>query len=111
MDGDVGLTIQKIRMERGMTQEQLAEKAGLNRVTIAKYEIGRVSPTAKNLGRLAKALGVTTDYMLHPDEEVPVPLNLSEFTIYARGMKHDITEEQKRRMLDTLRVAFPDFFE
>ena len=48
----------KIKLERvkaGLTQEQLAEKAGLSRNSIQKIEQGKVSPTVDTLEKLANA--------------------------------------------------------
>ena len=68
---NVGERIRALRKERGYNQEQLAELANLNRVTVAKYEAGRVEPGADALGRLADALEVTTDELLGRTTEDP----------------------------------------
>ena len=47
-----------------MTQEQLADKSGICRVTIARIETGAVSPKAATLKRLADALGVLVDDLM-----------------------------------------------
>lgn len=46
---------------RGLTQAALAEKAGVNRVTIAEIETGRKHGSVATLRRLADALGITLD--------------------------------------------------
>lgn len=61
---DAGEQIKEIRKLRGMSQDQLAELASLNRVTIAKYESGRVEPGAQSLSRIADALDVSVDDLL-----------------------------------------------
>ena len=65
----IGDRIQETRKSRGLNQEQLAELASLNRVTIAKYESGRIEPGAQALARIADALEVSIDYLLGRDEE------------------------------------------
>lgn len=59
---DVGKRIKAIRKTRGLTQEQLAEKLGVQRATISNYEIGRRSPHLKELEKIASILGVSLDY-------------------------------------------------
>lgn len=59
-----GDRIRSFRVARGLSQDQLAELASLNRVTVAKYEAGRVEPGAQALGRLADALDVSVDDLL-----------------------------------------------
>ena len=47
-----------------MTQERLAELTGIHRVTIARYESGDVSPTARNLLKLSDVLRVPVDKLI-----------------------------------------------
>jgi transcriptional regulator with XRE-family HTH domain len=51
--------IQRRRLERRLTQEELAAKAGITRGYLARLETGRHEPTLTTLQRLAKALKVT----------------------------------------------------
>lgn len=66
-----GDRIRDVRMSRGLSQDQLAELASLNRVTVAKYEAGRVEPGAQALGRLADALDVSVDELLGRVDPAP----------------------------------------
>ncbi len=50
--------LKKLRAVRGMTQEALAEKAGISRTYIARLELGQQDPTLGTLEKLAKALKV-----------------------------------------------------
>lgn len=61
---NVGDQIREIRTRKGYSQEQLAEMANLNRVTIAKYESGKIEPGAQALARLADAFEITVDELL-----------------------------------------------
>lgn len=52
--------IRKLRVDRGLTQEQLADKCGLtDKSTISHWEVGDTSPRPGLIPKLAKALGVT----------------------------------------------------
>jgi transcriptional regulator with XRE-family HTH domain len=55
----VGHAIQRLRVERRLTQEELAAKAGITRGYLARLETGRHEPTLTTLQRLAKALRVS----------------------------------------------------
>lgn len=46
-----------LRQKHGITQERLAEIAGLSRVTIAKYETCQMSISLESLLSIAKGLG------------------------------------------------------
>ncbi|MBO4884619.1 MAG: helix-turn-helix transcriptional regulator [Clostridia bacterium] len=65
---NVGERIRELRKARGLNQDQLAELSMLNRVTIAKYESGRVEPGAQALSRMADALDVAVDDLLGRSE-------------------------------------------
>ena len=53
----LGDRIRRLRESEGMTQEQLAEAAGIGRVTLVRIENGGRSPRYATLTALAKALG------------------------------------------------------
>ncbi len=54
------MTLEKLRLRAGMTQQELADKVGVNRITIIAWENADNQPRAQYLRPLANALGVTT---------------------------------------------------
>lgn len=66
----MGYKIRNIREEKKMTQEELAEKSGVSRVTISGLENGTTrATTTKTLQKIARALDVTVDQIFF-DEAV-----------------------------------------
>ena len=63
----LGERIRNFRKNRGLSQEEFAELSRLNRVTVAKYESGKVEPGAQALSRMADALEITVDVLLGRD--------------------------------------------
>lgn len=59
-----GRRLRAARNERGLEQQQLAERAGLPPSSISHFEKGARKPSFDNLRNLAKSLDVTTDYLL-----------------------------------------------
>ena len=51
--------LKAFREKRGMSQAQLAERAGVTREYIARLESGKHDPPLSRVDKLAKALGVT----------------------------------------------------
>jgi len=56
--------VQRIRRERGWSQEELAFESGLHRTYISGIERGARNPTVLVLGKLAEALDVNPDRLL-----------------------------------------------
>ena len=66
----IGKNLQKLRKQKNLTQEALAEMAGVTRQTIAKWETEESSPDLEMARRLASALDVSLDDLANapPDE-------------------------------------------
>jgi transcriptional regulator with XRE-family HTH domain len=54
----VGSNVRRLRIERKLTQEQLAHDAGIDLTYVGGIERGRRNPSVKVLGQIAEALGV-----------------------------------------------------
>lgn len=54
----LGRRIQKIRKEKGLTQEKLAEKVGISTTWVGYIETGYRRPNLKMIYKVARALGV-----------------------------------------------------
>lgn len=109
---DIGDRIADIRRERGLNQDELAELSTLSRISIARYESGRVEPGAKALARIASALEVPTDVLLGRTEEMP-EINDSPKTIEARAVSSGmdkLPKEQREMILNMVRAMFPNNF-
>lgn len=57
----VGKRIAILRKMAGLTQEQLAEKAGLQRTHVGRIEAGKYAVTLEVVQAIAEALGMTVD--------------------------------------------------
>ncbi|MGH2625503.1 MAG: helix-turn-helix domain-containing protein [Anaerolineales bacterium] len=60
----LAVRLRTLRRDRGLTQQQLAAKAGLSREYLARLERARQDPTLSTLAKLAKALRVTAADLL-----------------------------------------------
>ena len=63
MDG-LGARLRELRRARALTQEELAEKAGVSPSTIVDIERGKHEPQIRTLRKLAKALETTPDKLV-----------------------------------------------
>ena len=60
----ISTTIKEMRVERGWSQEQLAEKLGVSRQAVTKWETGAGAPDIENLAALARIFGVSMDELV-----------------------------------------------
>jgi transcriptional regulator with XRE-family HTH domain len=65
----VGRNVKRIRQQRRLTQEQLAELSGFSQQYISGLEQGRRNPTIVTLYELATSLGVGHMDLVRPDGE------------------------------------------
>ena len=68
--------IVNLRKARNMSQEELAEKLGVSRQAVSRWEVGSALPDASNILQLSKLFGVSADYLLNDDYkgEAPAPI-------------------------------------
>ena len=57
-------TLQRLRLKKKMTQQQLAEKLGVSPVTVSGWELGRRVPEPHTLSRIAQLFGTSVDNLL-----------------------------------------------
>lgn len=68
----VGEQIIRLRKERGISQEKLAELVGVSRQTVYKWESDIAQPNAENIRALYKAFGIEPNRLIVTDEFVLV---------------------------------------
>ena len=59
----------RLRKSEGYTQEALAEKLGVSRQAVARWEAGETTPDMGSLVGICQVFGVSADYMIHDDYE------------------------------------------
>ncbi len=66
---DIGTRIRSVRLERGLTQDQLANSVGVSRSAVAQWETGRTGQLTGNLSRIARALEVSVEYLMYGEDK------------------------------------------
>lgn len=92
---ELGERIRALRRQAKMTQDDLAERIGANRVTIANYELGKYAPSVDALERLADALGTEPDVITGRAEKpaAPRPVTDEDIKFALFGGADGVTEE------------------
>ena len=60
--------LKRLRLERFLSQGELARRAGLHAVTLTRLEAGRTAPSTRSVRALADVLGVEPRELATPDE-------------------------------------------
>lgn len=95
--------IKELRTETGLTQEQLAEKAGATRMTVIRWERGDNIPTEDNLLFLARLFKVSMYYLLGYTDDREMIASEGYEEAEARGEKAD-----EERLLNRYRLLTPE---
>lgn len=56
--------LKALRLENGLTQDELGEKLYLSRTSISKYEIGKNEPNIEAIIAISDLFNITTDELL-----------------------------------------------
>ena len=67
----LGQKLKEIRKRLGLSQEQLAEIINVSRQAITKWENDAGIPDISNLQELSKVFGLTVDYLLNAQNNLP----------------------------------------
>lgn len=62
--------LKELRTEAGLTQEQVAEKLGVTRSAIARWESGKGIPDISNLILISDYFNISLDEMIKGDDAV-----------------------------------------
>lgn len=73
MNIEIANRLVNLRKEKGLSQEQLAEKIGVSRQAVSKWERSEASPDTDNLIMLARLYEISLDELLRTDDEIPLP--------------------------------------
>ncbi len=73
MNIEIANRLVQLRKAQGLSQEELAEKLGISRQAVSKWERAEASPDTDNLILLARLYGVSLDDLLSTENPIPEP--------------------------------------
>ena len=85
----LGEKIQKLRKQRGLSQEELAEKVTVTRQTISKWELGQSLPDLDFIAQLSDIFNVSSDYLIKDEMTEPneLPYKKRNYRLSERGKR------------------------
>lgn len=98
--------IRLARQKKGITQNELAVKSGINNKSISRYELGSSTPPADAIKAIADALGVSTDYLLSDKDNITIKDKdlFEKFEII-----QEMTGEVKKTIINLIDLAIRDY--
>lgn len=100
----LGEKIMSLRKRMGWSQEELAQKLGVSRQSVSKWESSTSIPDIQKIMALATLFGVSTDYLLRDELEEPVVSVLSKGIEYD-GISAQADVPSTRAVVDALDTA------
>ena len=107
--------LKEYRRKNSLTQEKLAEKAGISANYLSMVEISRKFPTPEMLDRLAQALNIQTFQLFNPSAAPDsAMLNLEQTivenieTVVRTAIKKDIIGEIDKTVIKAIKQAFSE---
>lgn len=70
---DAGRVLRQARTAAGLTQAELARRAGITQSVVSAYEAGRREPALSTLSRLVEATGASLRVVVEPQRDRPLP--------------------------------------
>ena len=105
---ELGEKIAFCRKRAGLSQEALADRLGLSRQAISRWETGAAVPDLSKIVELSKLFQVTTDFLLLPERtepEIPAPEQSVQKEISPENPFSDPTVERRRKFRICFGVA------
>lgn len=93
-----------LRKKNGWSQEELAEKIGVSRQSISKYEGAQSIPDLDKLLKLSEVFGVSTDYLVKDELEIE-DIDPTVVTDTDNSHRHIVTMEMAHEFLKMQREA------
>ena len=94
--GEIGRRVRKLREEPRLTQESLAEAAGVSVPYVSHIERGIKKPSLGTLLRLSAALGVTVDTLLRGNQ----PAEANAFYSDVQYLLDDCNQKERKVLLE-----------
>lgn len=67
---ELGRRVRELRVQQGLSQTELARRAGMTQPAVARFEAGGTVPTLPVLDRMARSLGAELTVQLAPSSSV-----------------------------------------
>ncbi len=113
----VGDNVKRLREDRGVKQQEIADLIGMHRSNYSKIESGQREISVAALDKVANFFGITVDTLIHMESKIPKEVQIEDKTTAEQIRYIQQLEEEDRsmvfKMIDTFltKKKMKDFFE
>jgi len=114
---NIGTNIKRLREQRGVKQNEIADLIGMHRSNYSKIENGQREISVAALDTIARHFSITLDELVHMDNDVPRDVTLEDKTTTEQiRLIQELEPEEKSmvfKMIETFvtKKKFKDFFQ
>lgn len=113
---DIGANIKRLREERSIKQQEIAELISMHRSNYSKIENGQREISVAALDKIARHFDITIDELIHMGDDVPQEVDITDKSALEQmKLIQELDEEDKQtifKMIETFltKKKFKDFF-
>jgi len=100
-----GMRLSLARKARGLSQFDLGIKAGLSQRTIVRYERDFLGPSIKAINKIAKALNVSTNFLLGGSTSRTNKGDVKPYLLKHFNMLQELPPKEQKKILDMIEIA------
>jgi transcriptional regulator with XRE-family HTH domain len=98
--------LKKARLEKGLSQSELADLVGIHYTQIGRYENKGAHPSADILAKLANSLSVSSDFLMNGSTENLADSSLNDKELLNQFMAIEKMNDNDKNVIKTLIDAF-----
>lgn len=102
----VGERIKELRIQKKLTQTELAGLVSLSYIQVGRYETNKSNPSADVLNRLAAALDTSTDYLMKGTQDEAVAAQLTDKELLKQFKQVELLNQEDKHLIKTFIDAF-----
>ena len=103
---DLAIRLLGVRKQKGLSQQQVAEMAGVHFTNVGKYERAEAVPSADVFNRISKALEISPDYLLNGTIQDKAKSNIQDTELLLQFEKIEKLSDNKKHLVKEFLDAF-----
>ncbi|MCR4961844.1 MAG: helix-turn-helix transcriptional regulator [Lachnospiraceae bacterium] len=104
---DFNNKLYELRKQKGLSQEELANRLNVSRQTVSKWEVGESAPDMEKLAAISELFDISLDELVlnKVPEKEKAPEQIVRSEMYSDIKEHVLTEENRKKAKKGLKIA------